>query len=128
MIAPTFFHDIYLLAADHHLPGEPINNDQIDAYVAPLDQNSRRIKQRVLGENGIQTRYYALDCEGKTTLSHTDLACQSIQACLQQAQVNLHEIDVLTAATSGGDVSIPGVANMIQGALHAPPMEVHSHQ
>lgn len=128
MIAPTFFHDIYLLAAGHHLPGEPINNDQIDAYVAPLDQNSRRIKQRVLGENGIQTRYYALDCEGKTTLSHTDLACQSIQACLQQAQVNLHEIDVLTAATSGGDVSIPGVANMIQGALHAPPMEVHSHQ
>ena len=128
MIAPTFFHDIYLLAAGHHLPGGPINNGDIETYVAPLDQNSRRIKQRVLGENGIQTRYYGLDREGKTTLSHTDLACQSIQACLQQAQVNLQEIDVLTAATSGGDVSIPGVANMIQGALHAPPMEVHSHQ
>ncbi|MFZ1388270.1 MAG: 3-oxoacyl-[acyl-carrier-protein] synthase III C-terminal domain-containing protein [Thiolinea sp.] len=128
MIAPTFFHDIYLLAAGHHLPGEPINNEDIDAYVAPIDQNSRRIKQRVLGENGIQTRYYALDREGKTTLSHTDLACKSIQACLQNAQVSLQEVDVLTAATSGGDVSIPGVANMIQGALHAPPMEVHSHQ
>lgn len=128
MIAPTFFHDIYLLAAGHHLPGEPINNEQIDAYLAPIDQHSRRIKQRVLSENGIQTRYYALDQAGNTTMSHTELACESIRACLQQAQVNLHEVDVLIAASSGGDVSIPGVANMIQGALHAPPMEVHSHQ
>lgn len=128
MIAPTLFHDIYLLAASHYLPGEPINNEQIDAYVAPIDQNSRRIKQRVLGENGIQTRYYALDRDGNTTLSHTDLACKAVHNCLQQAQVSLPEIDLLTAATSGGDVSIPGVANMIQGALHAPPMEVHSHQ
>lgn len=128
MIAPTFFQDIYLLAASHYLPGEPINNEQIDAYVAPIDQYSRRIKQRVLGENGIQTRYYALDHEGNTTISHTELACESVRVCLQQAQVSLHEVDVLTAATSGGDVSIPGVANMIQGALHASPMEVHSHQ
>lgn len=128
MIAPTLFDDIYLLTAGHYLPGEPINNQQIDAYVAPLDQYSRRIKQRVLGENGIQTRYYAIDQDGQTTMSHTDLACQSIQACLQQAQVSLQAIDVLIAASSGGDVSIPGLGNMIQGALHAPPMEVHSHQ
>ena len=128
MIVPTLFDDIYLLAAGHYLPGEPITNEQMEAYIAPLDQSSRRIKQRVLGENGIQTRHYAIDREGKTTISHTELACKSIQACLQQAQVELAELDVLAAASSGGDVSLPGVGNMIQGALHAPPMEVHSHQ
>lgn len=128
MIAPTFFQDIYLLAASHYLPGEPINNEQIDAYVAPLDQNSRRIKQRVLGENGIKTRHYALDPEGKTVISHTEMACRAIQRCLQQAQVNLTDLGLLVSASSGGDVLIPSVANMIQGALHAPPMEVHSHQ
>lgn len=127
MIAPTFFHDIYLLAASHYLPGEPIDNEQIDAYVAPLDQNSKRIKQRVLGENGIQTRYYALDTEGQTTISHTELACKAIQDCLNQAKVSLDQIAVLASASSGGDVLMPGVANMIQGALHAPPMETHSH-
>lgn len=128
MIAPTLFEDIYLLAASHYLPGEPINNEQIDAYVAPLDQSSRRIKQRVLGENGIQTRHYAIDTEGNTVISHTEMACQAIQNCLQQAQVGLETVDILTSATSGGDVLMPGVANMLQGALHAPPMEVHSHQ
>lgn len=127
MIAPTFFQDIYLLAASHYLPGEPIDNEQIDAYVAPLDQNSKRIKQRVLGENGIQTRHYALDTEGQTTISHTELACKAIQHCLNQANVSLDKIAVLASATSGGDVLMPGVANMIQGALHAPPMETHSH-
>ncbi|TXH69172.1 MAG: 3-oxoacyl-ACP synthase [Thiothrix sp.] len=128
MIAPTFFNDIYLLAASHYLPGHPVNNEAIDSFVAPIDQNSKRIKQRVLGENGIQTRYYAIDPEGKTLISHTELACQAVQICLKQAQVNLADIDVLVAATSGGDVMMPGVANMIQGALHAPPMETHSHQ
>ncbi|WP_298610799.1 3-oxoacyl-[acyl-carrier-protein] synthase III C-terminal domain-containing protein [uncultured Thiothrix sp.] len=128
MIAPTFFHDIYLLAASHYLPGEPINNQQIDAYVAPIDQNSKRIKQRVLGENGIQTRHYAINTAGKTQISHTEMACRAIQSCLQQAQVNLSEVDLLASASSGGDVLMPGVANMIQGALHAPPMETHSHQ
>lgn len=128
MIAPTSFHDIYLLAASHYLPGSPINNEQIDAYVAPIDQNSKRIKQRVLGENCIQTRHYAIDTEGKTVISHTEMACRAIQNCLQQAQVSLNEIDLLASASSGGDALMPGVANMIQGALHAPPMETHSHQ
>lgn len=127
MIAPTFFQDIYLLAASHYLPGEPIDNEQIDTYVAPLDQNSKRIKQRVLGENGIQTRHYALDTEGRTTISHTELACKAIQQCLSQANIGLDKIAVLASASSGGDVLMPGVANMIQGALHAPPMETHSH-
>lgn len=128
MIAPTVFHDIYLLAASHYLPGEPVDNEQIDRYLAPIDQNSRRIKQRVLGENGIQTRYYAIDIEGKTQLSHTELACRAIRNCLQAAKLDLNDLDILASATSGGDVLMPGVANMIQGALHAPPMEVHSHQ
>ncbi|MFM2318859.1 MAG: hypothetical protein RLZZ215_1480 [Pseudomonadota bacterium] len=127
MITPTFFQDIYLLAASHYLPGEPIDNEQIEAYVAPIDQNSKRIKQRVLGENGIQTRHYAIDVEGNTVISHTEMACRAIQSCLQQAQVSLNEVDLLATASSGGDVLMPGVANMIQGALHAPPMEVHSH-
>lgn len=127
MITPTFFQDIYLLAASHYLPGEPIDNEQIEAYVAPIDQNSKRIKQRVLGENGIQTRHYAIDVEGNTVISHTEMACCAIQNCLQQAQISLHEVDLLATASSGGDVLMPSVANMIQGALHAPPMEVHSH-
>lgn len=127
MTMPTFFRDIYLLAASSFLPGQPVDNTRIDAYVAPLDHSSQRIKQRVLGENGIQTRHYALDEAGNTTISHTEMACQAVQACLQQAAIPLAELDLLLAASSGGDVLMPGLANMIQGGLHAPPLEAHSH-
>ena len=127
MVAPTFFDDIYVLTASQYLPGQPVDNAHIDTYVAPLDHTSRRIKQRVLAENGIETRHYALDEHGNTTMSHTAMACAAVHGCLQQAALPLAELDLLMAASSGGDVLMPGLANMIQGELHAPPMEVHSH-
>lgn len=127
MVAPTFFDDIYVLTASQYLPGQPVDNAHIDTYVAPLDHTSRRIKQRVLAENGIETRHYALDEHGNTTMSHTAMACAAVHGCLQQAALPLAELDLLMAASSGSDVLMPGLANMIQGELHAPPMEVHSH-
>ena len=128
MATPTFFDDVYLLAASRFLPGKAITNEEMDAYIAPLDHRSKRVKQKVLAENGIETRHYALDEHGETTLSHTAMACAAARACLQQSKAELLDIDLLTAATSGGDVIMPGLANMIQGELHAPPMETHSHQ
>lgn len=127
MTQPTFFNDIYLLNASAYLPGEPVNNDQIDDYIAPLS-GSARIKRKILAENGIQQRHYAIDTSGNTVISHTDMACAAIQRCLQESKLDTNAIDLLTAASSGGDVLMPGLANMIQGKLHAPPMETHSHQ
>lgn len=127
MTQPTFFNDIYLLNASAYLLGEPVDNDQIDNYIAPLEGTSR-IKRKILAENGIQQRHYAIDTSGNTTISHTDMACSAIQQCLAQSQLDTSAIDLLTAASSGGDVLMPGLANMIQGRLHAPPMETHSHQ
>ena len=126
MNQPTFFEDIYLLNASAYLPGEPVSNDRIDDYIAPLN-NSARIKRRILQENGIQQRHYAINPQGKTIVSHTDMACHAINSCLQQAKLSTADIDLLTAASSGGDVLMPGLANMVQGQLHAPPMETHSH-
>ena len=41
------------------MPGAPVANDAMDAYVAPLNRLSERIKRRILAENGIQQRYCA---------------------------------------------------------------------
>eukprot|EP01035_Chromulina_nebulosa_P050950 gene50950-69319_t len=35
------------------MPGEPIPNERMDAYIAPLNRMSERIKRRILAENGI---------------------------------------------------------------------------
>ena len=125
---PTQFNHVYLNASAFHLPGEPIDNHQMDAYIAPLNRISQRIKQRILAENGIKTRHYAIDPQGKTLQSHAAMAAQAIQNCLDNSKVSLDQISLLCVGSSGGDALMPGFANMIQGELAAPPMQTLSSQ
>ncbi len=125
---PIQFDHVYLAAASHYLPGEPVNNDQMDAYIAPINRISARIKKRILDENGILTRHYAIDTNGDTVQSHAQLAASAIHACLAQTQTPMDAISLLSVGSSGGDALMPGFANMIQGELGAPPMQTLSSQ
>ncbi|MBH1963907.1 MAG: iron-containing redox enzyme family protein [Comamonadaceae bacterium] len=100
----------------------------MDAYVAPLNRASQRIKQRILAENGIKTRHYAIDPDGSTRESHAHVAAQAIRECLRSAGSELHAVSLLAVGSSGGDALMPGFANMIQGELGAPPMQTLSSQ
>jgi len=123
---PIPFHHITLNSAGFAMPGAAIANDAMDAYIAPLNRASGRIKQRILAENGIRERYYAIDTEGRATTSHAALAARAIGDCLQRANVALDAVALLASGSSGGDVLAPGCANMIQGELAAPPLETLS--
>ncbi|WP_028603570.1 StlD/DarB family beta-ketosynthase [Ottowia thiooxydans] len=125
---PTAYRSAYITGLGHYLPGEPISNDEMDAYVAPLNRASQRIKQRILAENGIHTRHYAIDPGGETRESHAHLAAQAIRACLSSASSALDTVSLLAVGSSGGDALMPGFANMIQGELGAPPMQTLSSQ
>jgi len=123
---PVSFQRVYLESAGHFLPGEPVNNEQMDAYIAPLNRMSQRIKRRILAENGILQRYYAIDAEGNTVFNNAQLAAGAIRDCLQRGGVDLSSVSMMASGSSGGDTLMPGFANMIQGELAAPPMEVLS--
>jgi len=123
---PTSFHQVYLKSAGLYLPGAPIDNAGMDAYIAPLNRMSARIKQRILAENGIKQRYYAIDPEGKTTISNAALAARAIEDCLSRGKVALGDVSLLASGSGGGDALMPGFANMIQGELAAPPLETLS--
>ncbi len=123
---PTRFNRVYIESAAYHLPGEPINNEQMDAYIAPINRISSRIKKKILEENGINTRYYAIDEQGNTHTTHVQLAANAIKACLQKAGEQLANVSLLTMGSTGSDALIPGFANMVQGELGAQPMETLS--
>ena len=65
---PVAYSNVYLHAAGMFLPGEPVDNAGMDAYVAPLNRLSERLKRRILAENGIVQRHYAIDAEGRTSI------------------------------------------------------------
>ncbi|WP_341677156.1 iron-containing redox enzyme family protein [Niveibacterium sp. SC-1] len=125
---PTVFSQVYLDAAGYFLPGEPVSNAEIDQYIAPLNRLSGRVKQKILAENGIEQRYYAVDDQGATRFSHATMAAHAVRDCLERGGRRIAEVSLLAAGASGGDVLMPGFANMIQGELAAPPMEVISSQ
>jgi len=123
---PIAFDHVYLKSAGLHLPGEPIDNAGMDAYIAPLNRISGRIKQRILAENGIRQRHYAIDAEGNTTIGNAALAAQAVKACLANGNLDIGQVSMLASGSSGGDALMPGFANMIQGELAAQPMETMS--
>lgn len=123
---PVPFQRVYLESAGYFMPGEPVSNERMDAYIAPLNRMSERIKRRILAENGIRERYYAIDAEGRTVHTNAQLAAGAIRHCLQQGAAELSRVSLLASGSSGGDALMPGFANMIQGELAAPPMETLS--
>ena len=123
---PILFNRVYLAATGMYLPGAPINNDEMDLFVAPINRMSSRIKKHILSENGIVTRHYAIDTQGDTLENHSQMAAQAIRNCIHQTGVTMNEIGLLSVGSSGGDALMPGFANMIQGELAAPPMQTLS--
>jgi 3-oxoacyl-[acyl-carrier-protein] synthase III len=125
---PTRFNNVYVTSTGSFLPGAPVGNDDIDQFIAPINATSARIKRRILAENGIATRHYAIDADGATLHSNAQMAAMAIGSCLADAEVTLQDVTVLCTGSSGGDLAVPGFANMVQGELHAPPMLTSSHQ
>ena len=123
---PTLYDDVFIAGTGFHLPGAPVDNEGMDAFIAPINRISGRIKQRILAENGIRTRHYAIDPGGRTRESNAQMAAAAVRAALGDAKRELSQVDLLACGTSGGDSIMPGFANMVQGELGAPPMHTHT--
>ena len=126
--SPVYYERAWLRAAGSFLPGEPVGNDRIDAFIAPLNGRSERIKRRVLHDNGIETRHYAIDEAGQSLYSVSAIAAAAARDCLERAGIGIDRVSLLCTGSSGGDAGMPGFANMLHGELGAPPMETSSHQ
>jgi 3-oxoacyl-[acyl-carrier-protein] synthase III len=122
------FDSAYVNATGLFLPGPPVENDELDRYIAPLTAASGRIKRRILAENGIATRHYAIGPDGSTLHTAAQMAATAVRDCIAHSEVGLSDLSALCTGTSGGDMAMPGFANMVQGELHAGPLHTSSHQ
>jgi 3-oxoacyl-[acyl-carrier-protein] synthase-3 len=111
------------------LPGEPIPNDEMEAYLGYINGKPSKVKRRILASNGIRQRYYALDRHQQTTHSNHGMAAIAIRNALAQGNLDPAQVDLLCAATTWPDLLVPGFASMVHGSLpELPPLEVTSHQ
>jgi len=118
----TPFNQVYLTKTSAFLPGNPVDNNEMDQYIGPINRISGRIKNRILAENGIQSRHYAIDGQGQSLHSVTSMGARVAEALIE----NNETPQFLAAATTGGDTAAPGLSNLVQGELQWPPMETLS--
>src|SRR5258708_7004991 len=115
---------VFITSLGKFLPGDPVANDAMEEFLGTIDGKASRIRKRILKQNGIQTRYYAIDRQQKTLFSNAAMAANAARAAVKRAGLDLDEIDFLAAATSQGDFPIPGFASMVHGELKSPPCEI----
>lgn len=119
---------VYINAIGKYLPGNPVSNEEMEEYLGLVNNQPSRSKTRMLKQNGIHTRYYALDKAQRTTESASGMTAKAIDDCLQKARLRREEIGLLSAATTQSDLPVPGFASMVQADASLPVCAISSHQ
>ena len=116
---------VYINRIAKYLPGNPINNDEMEAYLGILDGKKSRSKTIVLRNNKITTRYYSRDQYGNNTHSNAELTAEAIKA-LCDGDFKLDDIELLTCGTTSPDQLLPAHGVMVHGLLNSKPIEAIS--
>ncbi|MEL6848750.1 MAG: beta-ketoacyl-ACP synthase III [Bacteroidota bacterium] len=110
------------------LPNQAISNDEMEDYLGRINQKDSRIKSRILKQNGIQQRFYAIDKNQESTHSNAEMAALAAQEALAKSHLSGKDIEMLAAGTTQGDLPVPGFASMVHAHLDIPKCEVASFQ
>ncbi|MFE3057173.1 3-oxoacyl-[acyl-carrier-protein] synthase III C-terminal domain-containing protein [Nocardia sp. NPDC059239] len=118
----------YITATGRFLPGDPVPNNEIEDYLGSVGRASSALRERTLENCGIKTRYYAIDKKQQTVVSNAEMAAAAVRAAVERAGLGGDDIELLTAATTVGDVIAPGFASMVHGELGYGPLEIATAQ
>lgn len=109
-------NDVFINRLNPYLPNDPVNNDEMENYLGLIEGKTSRVKRIVLKQNGINTRYYALNKKQEITHTNAELAANAIKG-LFNSEAELRTVELLSTATSIPDQVLPSHASMVHGLL-----------
>ncbi|NJK34100.1 MAG: beta-ketoacyl-ACP synthase III [Oscillatoriales cyanobacterium SM2_2_1] len=119
----------YINSIGQFLPGQPISNDQMESYLGMIANRPSKVKNRILRNNGIQQRYYALDQNQNSTHLNSEMAAAAVRSAIAKINLDPQAFDLLACATTWADLIVPSFASMVHGELtEFPPLEIVSTQ
>lgn len=120
--------DVYITGTGAFLPGEPIAAEAMEDYLGRIGGRDSRIGRRALRWNGVRTRHYAYDAEGRATHSNAEMCAKAVLSALDDAGLARRDIGYLATATTQGDFLAPGHACAVHAELGGGPLEIASFQ
>jgi len=124
----TQLADAYITGAGAFLPGEPVGRAAMEDHLGRVCGRDSLLGRRALKWNGVETRHYALDAEGRATHSNAGMCAQAVRAAATDAGLGVEDLGFLAAATTQGDWLVPGHAAAVHGELGCGPLEIASFQ
>ncbi|MEL6941710.1 MAG: 3-oxoacyl-[acyl-carrier-protein] synthase III C-terminal domain-containing protein [Bacteroidota bacterium] len=119
---------VYITSSGIFLPNEAIGNEEMEEYLGKIKGKKSRVRERILKQNGIQKRYYALDKNQKSTHSNASMANKAIEAALERSGLHHKAVELLATGTTQADLPVPGFASMVHAELGGSSCEIASFQ
>ena len=120
--------DVFITSIGSFLPNKAIANDEMEDYLGRINGKDSRAKNRVLKQNGIKTRYYAIDKDQRSTHSNAQLAVGAVNNAIQKSGLRSTDVELLCTGTTQADLPIPGFASMVHAGLDFNRCEVANFQ
>src|SRR5215475_4699260 len=82
----------YITSLGKFLPGQPIDNDSMERFLGKIDGKASRVRQKVLKQNGIHTRHYAIDQNQNSMFSNAEMAARAVLEAIDRSGLNVSDI------------------------------------
>lgn len=110
-------NEVYITNTSLFVPNGPVANDDMELYLGYINGKPSKSKKIVLRNNGIKTRYYALDKGGKITHTNAQMTAEAVRNLFKGDPGQLQKIELLSCGTSSPDQMMPSHGVMVHGWL-----------
>lgn len=117
--------EVYITKSGKYLPNEAITNEEMESFLGLINNSASKARRIILRNNGITSRYYALDKEGKPTHTNAELTNNAIET-LFDSDFTRNEVELLSCGTSTPDSLLPSHAAMVHGLMKNRSVELNS--
>jgi 3-oxoacyl-[acyl-carrier-protein] synthase-3 len=118
-------HDVYITRMAKCLPNEPVSNEEMENILGMINGHPSSARNYVLFLNGIKTRYYVRNKQGRITHNNAQLTAEAIKNLIDE-HFTLQDIELLCCGTATPDQLVPSHASMVHGILENRPLEIIS--
>ena len=79
--------EVYITALGTFMPNNSISNNEMEDFLGKINGKPSSAKSRILKQNGIQKRYYAIDKNQKTTHSNAQMGARAVENALAKSNL-----------------------------------------
>ncbi len=116
---------VYINRIASFFPNKAVSNEEMEDFLGRIGGKDSRVKPIILKQNGITSRYYALDKSQNITHSNALMAATSIKKLFEDTACE-DSVELMACGTSSPDQILPSHASMVHGLSFKHTMELYS--